>query len=259
MFQRVSSESAYLTPEVLTRKNITVATNTTVTRIIFEEIADEIHATGVEFAKDKNGKRYWAKSRRDIVLRLVSHKLELEYLLYYFAKRWVCPFASCKCIQFLPNNVSSVCPLQILMLSGVGPAEHLRSHKIPVVFEHPQIGKNLVDHPVVDLYFKDKHNSSVKWMKPRSFNDLIKLMTAMVQYFVLGSGGPLATNVSASHPLDGLPSNPRKKFGESAAFIRSDDPKLFPSSEYPQHLTDSTSAADSPDLELFTTPFAYKV
>lgn len=145
------------------------------------------------------------------------------------------------------------------MLSGVGPVEHLRSHKIPIVFEHPQIGKNLVDHPVVDLYFKDKRNSSVKWMKPRSFDDLVKLITAMVQYFVLGSGGPLATNVSINHPLDGLPSDQRKKFGESAAFIRSDDPKLFPSSEYPQHLTDSTSAADSPDLELFTTPFAYKV
>jgi len=99
MFQRVSSESAYLTPEVLTRKNIAVATNTTVTRIIFEEVASEIRATGVEFAKDKNGKKYWAKSRRDIVLRLVCHKLDLGYSLYYFAKRWVCSFASCKCID----------------------------------------------------------------------------------------------------------------------------------------------------------------
>ena len=159
----------------------------------------------------------------------------------------------------LPDNVLSICLLQILMLSGVGPVEHLRSHKIPIVFEHPRIGQNLIDHPVVDLYFKDKRNSSVKWMRPRSFTDLVKFTSAMVQYFVLGSGGPLATNVSIDHPLDGLPSNQRKKFGESAAFIRSDDPKLFPSSEYPQHLTDSTSAADSPDLELFTTPFAYKV
>ena len=111
MFQRVSSESAYLTHEVLSRKNITVATNATVTRIIFEEVAGEIHATGVEFAKDKNGKKYWAKSRRDIVLRLVSHKLELEHLLYYFAKRWVCSFASCMCIHFLPDNVLNACPL----------------------------------------------------------------------------------------------------------------------------------------------------
>lgn len=206
MFQRVSSESAYLTSEVLMRKNVVVVTNTTVTRIIFEEIEGEVHATGVEFAKDKNGKKYRAKAKRDIVL-----------------------------------SAGSVHSPHILMLSGVGRAEHLRFHKIPIVFEHPQIGQNLVDHPVVDLYFKDKRGSSLNWMIPQTFSDSIKLFTAMVQYFVLGIGGPLATNL-----------------GESAAFIRSDNPKLFPSSEYPQRLTDSTSAEDSPDLELFMTPLAYK-
>ena len=41
--------------------------------------------------------------------------------------------------------------------------------------------------------------------------------------------------------------------------MRSDDPSLFPPGEYPDKLVDSTSAADSPDLELFSTPFAYKV
>lgn len=49
------------------------------------------------------------------------------------------------------------------------------------------------------------------------------------------------------------------QFGESAAFVRSDDPRLFPGTEFPDKLVDSTSAADSPDLELFSTPFAYKV
>jgi hypothetical protein len=41
--------------------------------------------------------------------------------------------------------------------------------------------------------------------------------------------------------------------------VRSDDPVLFPESEYPDKLVDSTSATDSPDLELFTTPLAYRV
>jgi len=41
--------------------------------------------------------------------------------------------------------------------------------------------------------------------------------------------------------------------------VRSDDPTLFPPGEYPDKLVDSTSASDSPDLELFSTPFAYKV
>ena len=40
---------------------------------------------------------------------------------------------------------------QILMLSGVGPAEHLREMGIPVVHELPGVGQNLRDHPIVAL------------------------------------------------------------------------------------------------------------
>lgn len=50
-----------------------------------------------------------------------------------------------------------------------------------------------------------------------------------------------------------------EQFGESAAFVRSDDPVLYPESEYPEKLPDSTSGPGSPDLEFFTTPLAYKV
>ncbi|KAJ3563326.1 hypothetical protein NP233_g9011 [Leucocoprinus birnbaumii] len=205
-YRRVSSESAYLTPNVLARNNLTVATNATVTRVIFGNVKGEVRAVGVEFAREKNGQRYRAKAKRDVVL-----------------------------------CAGAVHSPQILMLSGIGPSEHLRSNNVPIILDQPNVGQNLVDHPVVDLYFKDKHNASAKWMRPKTFGDGVKLISALTRYFILGWGGPLATN-----------------FGESAAFIRSDDPKLFPPSKYPQHLTDSTSAKDSPDLELFTTPFAYK-
>jgi len=47
-------------------------------------------------------------------------------------------------------------------------------------------------------------------------------------------------------------------FGEAAAFVRTDDPVLFPESQFPEKLSDTTSAKDSPDLELFITPAAYK-
>jgi len=36
---------------------------------------------------------------------------------------------------------------QLLLLSGIGPAEHLASHGIAVVHELPGVGQNLVDHP----------------------------------------------------------------------------------------------------------------
>ncbi len=40
---------------------------------------------------------------------------------------------------------------KILMLSGVGPAEHLRAHGIDVVADAPGVGQNLQDHPDVLL------------------------------------------------------------------------------------------------------------
>jgi choline dehydrogenase-like flavoprotein len=36
---------------------------------------------------------------------------------------------------------------QLLMLSGIGPAQHLRQHGIPVVHDLPGVGSNLQDHP----------------------------------------------------------------------------------------------------------------
>jgi choline dehydrogenase len=43
---------------------------------------------------------------------------------------------------------------KILMLSGVGPSEHLRSFGIPVVADRPSIGNGLHDHPNVPVFFK---------------------------------------------------------------------------------------------------------
>jgi choline dehydrogenase len=40
---------------------------------------------------------------------------------------------------------------QLLMLSGIGPAEHLTEHGIPVVVDAPEVGANLQDHLVAGL------------------------------------------------------------------------------------------------------------
>lgn len=37
----------------------------------------------------------------------------------------------------------------LLMLSGVGPAEHLKDHGVPVIADLPGVGRNLQEHPVV--------------------------------------------------------------------------------------------------------------
>lgn len=45
---------------------------------------------------------------------------------------------------------------KLLMLSGVGPKQGLRTHGIPVVAAVPRVGRNLHDHPNVCLFFKGR-------------------------------------------------------------------------------------------------------
>lgn len=42
---------------------------------------------------------------------------------------------------------------QILMLSGIGPADHLRTHGIPVLMDSPGVGRNLQDHTATPMMF----------------------------------------------------------------------------------------------------------
>ena len=55
---------------------------------------------------------------------------------------------------------------QLLMLSGIGPREHLREQGIPVLHDLPGVGQNLQDHLQLRLLFKVK--------KPITINDDLK-------------------------------------------------------------------------------------
>ena len=82
------------------------------------------------------------------------------------------------------------------MLSGIGNAEHLKSNDIPVVVNLPGVGQKLTDHPIVDMYYKTKSDArSIRFLRPESLKDKYKFFLAMIQYLVLGVGGPMAMNV----------------------------------------------------------------
>jgi len=70
--ERVSSETAYLTKDVLARPNLKVAIHAQVTRILFDKVDGALTAVGVEFANSKNGPRFRARARKEVILSSVA-------------------------------------------------------------------------------------------------------------------------------------------------------------------------------------------
>jgi len=66
--RRVTTESAYITPEVLKRPNLKVAIFSTVTRVLFETTRDVKKAVGVEFARKRDGPKYCVRVKKEVVL-----------------------------------------------------------------------------------------------------------------------------------------------------------------------------------------------
>lgn len=83
---------------------------------------------------------------------------------------------------------------QLLMQSGIGPSDHLRTHGIPVVQESPEVGANLRDHLAAPLVLGATGGSLYPATKP----------PALLQYLVARTG-MLTSNI-----------------GEAYGFVRSD-------------------------------------
>ena len=48
-------------------------------------------------------------------------------------------------------SAGAICSPQLLMLSGIGPSEHLANFGIPTLYDSPSVGRNLRDHPRIPL------------------------------------------------------------------------------------------------------------
>ena len=57
---------------------------------------------------------------------------------------------------------------QLLMLSGVGPADHLRDMGIPVIHELPGVGQNLRDHPIAPVICEVRNDHEQDPLAPRT-------------------------------------------------------------------------------------------
>jgi choline dehydrogenase-like flavoprotein len=75
---------------------------------------------------------------------------------------------------------------QILMLSGIGPAEHLREHGIDVLLDRPGVGTNLQDHLQLRLIYKVQGIATLN----ERYHAALGLVGMLAEY-VLFRRGPL--------------------------------------------------------------------
>jgi choline dehydrogenase len=75
---------------------------------------------------------------------------------------------------------------QLLMLSGVGAAEHLTMREIEVLLDRPSIGENLSDHPAAQLV----------WTTPEPVSLLLALEPEALQEYEASQSGPFASNLA---------------------------------------------------------------
>jgi choline dehydrogenase len=75
---------------------------------------------------------------------------------------------------------------QLLMLSGVGPAEHLMMREIEVLLDQPGVGANLSDHPATQLV----------WTTPEAESLLLALEPAALEQYEATQTGPFASNLA---------------------------------------------------------------
>ncbi|KAF9218564.1 GMC oxidoreductase [Gyrodon lividus] len=126
--QRSSPATAFLSKDVLKRKNLTVAISTLTTRILFS--SDGNHATGIEFVKDATSPRYQISANREIILA-----------------------------------AGAINSPHLLMLSGIGNKEELKKLNIAVVKHLPHVGRNLLDHPMVPVIFRARDGYTLDYMQ----------------------------------------------------------------------------------------------
>ncbi|KAB0791777.1 hypothetical protein PPYR_03577 [Photinus pyralis] len=142
---RCSTAKAFLRPVHL-RKNLHIALNSYVTRILIDPIA--MHAYGVEFYR--NGRRHVVKASKEVIL-----------------------------------SAGAINSPQVLMLSGIGPEEHLTQMKIPVL-KNLRVGENLQDHVAMGgLTFMVDKPIAIVQDRFQAFG--------MTMKYVIGGKGPMTT------------------------------------------------------------------
>ncbi|WP_280406059.1 GMC family oxidoreductase [Nocardia brasiliensis] len=147
---RMSTSHAYLHPVLDSRPNLVVRTDCWVSEILFDEARN---ATGVRYQRPDRTGYDSVSARREVVV-----------------------------------TAGAIDTPKLLLLSGIGPAEHLREIGIPVRVDAPGVGANLDDH-VEGLVFweaaRPMVDTSTQWWEIGLFattDDTLRLPDVMMHY-----------------------------------------------------------------------------
>jgi choline dehydrogenase len=173
---RCSASKAFLRPARY-RKNLHIMINAHVTRVLIDQ--NTMNVQGVEYYK--NGHYHTVIAKREVII-----------------------------------SAGAINTPQLLMLSGIGPGEHLSELGIPVLIDMPGVGQNLQEH-VETPYLTFLVNETVTLVGKRMVTDI----ASMLKYFISGNGPLTTTGIGA------------------LGFVKT---------------TNSTYAQDYPDIELIFAP-----
>jgi choline dehydrogenase len=154
---RASTATAFLTPDVRARSNLTIRSLCHVTRVVVQGT----RAVGVTY---RQGELDHDRARRS------AHAAGFEK--YMAARREVIVCAG------------AVCSPWLLMQSGIGPRGQLDAARIPVVVDVQGVGQNLQDHLFYPLAWATIDRESYNYV----LQSAVARVAAVLQYAALGTG-----------------------------------------------------------------------
>lgn len=185
---------------------------------LIEAVIGAANALGVPRTEDFNGRsqegvgyyqltthRGWRVSAAKAYLKPAKRRPNLTILTEAQATRLLFTDRRANGVEYRQDGVSKVVRArrgvilsagavqspQLLMLSGIGPAEHLRAHGISVLADSPGVGGNLQDHLQLRLIYRAN--------RPITTNDQLRSLAGRVRMaldWLLFTQGPLAIGIN---------------------------------------------------------------
>ncbi len=135
--KRSAAFNDLLVPQIEKNNNIKVLFNTLATRIIIQKTKQGLRAQGVQ-ALYKPQVYLADQSKKDQYAQDISNPL-----IFQFNAR-----------KEVVLSGGAINTPQLLLLSGIGPADHLKSFNIPVLLDRPGVGSDLLDHHEVSVVYE---------------------------------------------------------------------------------------------------------